>query len=81
MSKFSGIIFIDRPTLTSGQFSLLADFCKELSQAAIIGAFGVLIIPEAFSLENKISLKSFSLLLLAGLTSLIMAVILKKESK
>lgn len=81
MIKIAETTFVSKQTLSSGQFQILASFCKELAQTSVIGAFGVLIIPEAFGLENKVSLLSFSFLVLAGLTSLLTAVILTKKGE
>lgn len=67
--------------LSSGQFRLLATFFREISQAAVIGAFAVWMLPEAVGFEAKGSLFNFLQLFSSGLTALVSAVILEKRGE
>lgn len=64
-------------SLTSRQFELLAEFCRELSQAAFIGAFAAWLLPGTVGLDVQIGIYAFVKLISAGLTTIVVAVILQ----
>lgn len=63
------------------QYKYLARFCREVSQATIVGTFAAKLLPNAVGLETSLSIVPFSELLGGSLTILVFGIILEKKGE